>query len=142
MSLNDEKDKLLMRDCVASKLKLPDLYLIEIDDMLDADADLAIFLNECYPARIDDFFVNNYSKIFTGIKSKFYINAFSETAVRAVKTVFFRYIDFNAEDLQTIVRAAHNAEEIKFNCCCIHCSSDLDFGVDLKYNTNFLSFQG
>ena len=131
-----------MRDCVASKLKLPDLYLIEIDDMLDADADLAIFLNECTPARIDDFFVNNYSKIFTGIKSKFYINAFSETAVRTVKTIFFRYIDFSAEDLQTIVRAAHNAEEIKFNCCCIHCSSDLDFGADLKYNTNFLSFQG
>ena len=142
MSLKDEKDKLLMRDCVASKLKLPDLNLIEIDDMLDADADLARFLSECTPARIDDFKVNNYSKIFTGIKSNFYINAFSETAVRVVKTIFFRYIDFSAEDLQTIVRAAHNAEEIKFSYCCIHCSSDLDFGAELKYNTNFLSFQG
>ena len=131
-----------MREWVASKLKLPDLDEIEIDDMLDADADLASFLSECTPARIENLTVNNYSKIFTGIKSNFYINAFSETTARAVKIIFFRYIDFSAEDLQTIVRAAHNAEEIKFNCCCIHCSSDLDFGADLKYNTNFLSFQG
>ena len=131
-----------MREWVASKLKLPDLNSIEINDMLDADADLASFLSECTPAWIENFAVNNYSKIFTGIKSNFYINAFSEIAARAVKIIFFRYIDFSAEDLQTIVRAAHNAEEITFSYCCIHCSSDIDFGAELKYNTNLISFQG
>ena len=127
---------------MTSKLKLPDLDWIQIDDISDEDADLAYFLSECTPSRIKALLVNSYWKDFTGIKSKFYIDAFSETAARTVNKVFFKCIDFSAEDLQTIVRAAHYAEEIIFCNCCIHCSSGLDFGKDLKYNTNFLSFQG
>ena len=131
----------MMRNCVVSKLKLPDLELIWIDYISDADADLVSFLNECTPARIDDFKVNEYSENKIGKKSKFYIDAFSETTARTIKQVYFKYIDFSAEDLQTIVRAAHNTEEIKFVDCNIHCSPGLDFGADLKYNTNFLSFR-
>ena len=131
----------MMRNCVVSKLKLPDLELIWIDYISDADADLVSFLNECTPARIDNFAVNEYSENKIGKKSKFYIDAFSETAARTIKKVYFRYIDFIAEDLQTIIRAAHNTEEIKFCNCNIHCSPDFDFGADLKYNTNFLSFR-
>ena len=130
-----------MRDCVASRLRLPDLNGIQIDYISSADADLASFLSDSTPARLKLLAVNCYAKSTIGIKSKFYVDAFSRTAARTTKEVYFVYINFSAEDLQTVVRAARNAERIVFCFCCIHCSSGLDFGTDLSYKTKFLSFQ-
>ena len=131
-----------MRDCVTSKLRLPDLNGIQINYISDADADLVSFLSDSTPARLKLLAVNWDRISITGIKSKFYVDAFSEAAARTTKEVFFTFIDFTAEDLQTVVRAARNVERIVFWLCCIHCSSGLDFGADLSYNTKFLSFQG
>ena len=130
-----------MRDCIASKIRLPELKGIQINHISDADADLASFLSDCTPARLKLLAVNYLVKCFTGIKSSFYINAFSRTAARTTKEVFFYCIDFSAKDLQTVVRAACNAERIMFFFCWIHCSSGLDFGANLSYNTKFFSFQ-
>ena len=130
-----------MRDCITSKLRLPNLNGIRIDYISDKDADLASFLKNCTPAKLDVFKVNFYRNNNTGIKSKFYIDAFSEAARRTTKQVYFYCIDFSAKDLQTVVRAARNAEKVVYYACCIHCSSGLDFGADLSYNTKFLSFQ-
>ena len=130
-----------MRNCVTSRLRLPDLNGIRVDFISDADEDLASFLSDCTPASFKLLNLNWDSNNLTGIKSEFYVNAFSEAAARTTKEVFFTCIDFRAEDLQTVVRAARNAERIVFDCCCIHCSSGLDFGADLSYNTKFLSFQ-
>ena len=141
ISLNDTKQKSLMRDCVNSKLRLPYLNGIAVDHISDADADLASFLSDCTPAQLKLLAVNYDYNSWTGIKSKFYIDAFSRAAASTTKEVFFCCIDFSAEDLQTVVRAALNTERIVFNWCCIHCSSGLDFGADLSYNTEFLSFQ-
>ena len=131
-----------MRECIASRLRLPNLNGIRIDYISDADADLANFLRYCTPARLNFLVINYFANTSTGIKSKFYVNAFSEAARRTTKEVYFTCIDFRAEDLQTVVRAAHKAERILFCFCCIHCSSGLDFGTNLSYNTNLLSFQG
>ena len=130
-----------MRDCITSKLRLPDLKGIQMNYISDADADLSSFLSKCTPDRLRLLAVNYYTNGLKGIKSKFYIQAFSEAARRTTKEVYFKCIDFSAEDLQTVVRAAHNAERILFNFCCIHCSSGLDFGAGLSYNTKYLSFQ-
>ena len=124
-----------------SRLRLPDLNGIQINRISDADADLASFLSNCTPSQLKLLWVNWPLKSTTGIKSKFYIDAFSRAAARTTKEVYFQCIDFSAEDLQTVVRAARNAERIVFDFCCIHCSSDFDFGADLSYNTKFLSFQ-
>ena len=131
----------MMRDCVASKLSLPDLNGIQINYISDADADLEEFLSKCTPAHLQEFWVNLLSNSWIGIKSKFYIDAFSEAARRTVKKVCFGNIDFSAKDLQTVVRAAHNTEQIEFYSCCIHCSSGLDFGADLNYKTKVISFE-
>ena len=133
-----------MRDCVTCRFGLPDLNGIWVDEIsdVDADADLASFLCDCTPTRLNLLVVNFYINSFTWIKSKFYVDALSRAAARTTKEVYFVYIDFSAEDLQTVVRAAHNTERIMFCSCCIHCSSSLDFGADLNYNTKFLSFQG
>ena len=130
-----------MRDCVASRLRLPDISGIRIQGISDKDTDLISFLNDCTPASLNLLAVNYFPNISTGIKSKFYVDAFSKAAARTNKEVYFSRIEFSAEDLQTVVRAAHKAERIVFHFCCIHCSSGLDFGADLNYNTKFLSFQ-
>ena len=130
-----------MRDCVSSRLRLPDLNGIRVFIISDEDADLTNFFSNCTPARLQLLNVYSFPNNETGIKSKFYIDAFSGAAARTTKEVYFRCIDFSAEDLQTIVRAACNVERIVFDWCCIHCSSGLDFGDDLCYNTKFLSFQ-
>ena len=130
-----------MRDCVISRLRFPNLKGIYINYISDADADLANFLSKCTPARLELFNINSNANSRTGVKAKFYVDAFSKAAASTTKEVCFTCIDFSAEDLQTVVRAAHNTERIVFFCCCIHCPSDLDFGAELSYNTKFLSFQ-
>ena len=131
-----------MRDCVASRFKLPDFKGIRLQYISDTDADLANFLSDCTPVRLKLLAVNYFSNNFTGIKSKFYVDAFSGAAARTTKEIFFTCIDFSAEDLQTVVRSACNAKRIVFSLWCIHLSSGLDFGADLSYKTKYLSFQG
>ena len=133
-----------MGDCVTSRLRLPYLTGIGVDYISDEDAyaDLASFLNDCTPARLLLLNVNWLANSATGIKSKSYFDAFSGAIARTIIKVYFTCIAFSAEDLQTVIRAACNTKRIVFNYCCIHCSSGLDFGADLRYNTKFLSFQG
>ena len=127
---------------MASKLWLPDLKGIGIDNISDANTDLINFLSDCIPSSLKLLAINSNRNSSIGIKSKFYVDAFSEAARRTIKEVYFSCIDFNMEDLQIVIRAAYNAERIVFYFCDIHCTSDLDFGADLSYNTKFLSFQG
>ena len=131
-----------MRDCVASKLRLPKFKGIRVDYISDADADLASFFSNCTPAKLKLLAVNRLKNSFIGIKSDFYADVLSRAAARTTKEIFFTCIDFSKEDLQTVVRAAHNTERIVFENCNIHCSSGLDFGADLSYKTKYLSFQG
>ena len=127
---------------MTSRLRLPDLKGIRVDCISDADADLASFLSDFTHARLKLLWINFSVNSLTGIKSKFYVDSFSRATAMTTKEVYFFCIDFSAEDLQTVVRAARNAEKIVFSFCCIHCSSGLDFGADLSNNTKFLSFQG
>ena len=130
-----------MREFIASKLRLPNFKGIQISCISDADADLASFLSDCTPVRLNMLWVNYWANNLTAIRSKFYVDAFSGAAARTTKEIYFGCIDFSAKDLQTFVRASRNAERIVFYFCSIHCSSGLDFGADLSYNTKFLSFQ-
>ena len=130
-----------MRDCIASRIRLPNLNGIRVDYILNKNADLASFLSDCTPARLKLLAFNHFTIGFEGIKSKFYVDAFSEAAASTTKEVYFKCINFSSEDLQTVVRAARNAERIVFCNCSIHCSSGLDFGAELSYNTKFLNFQ-
>ena len=133
-----------MRDCMTSRLRLPDLNGILVDNITysnsDSKSDLANFLSNCTPAKLKLFLFDWDSGRRTRIYSRFYFNAFSEAARRATIEVNFRGIRFSAKDLQTVVRAACNAEGIVFQWCNIHCSSGVDFGANLRYNTKYLRF--
>ena len=131
-----------MKDFVTSKFRLPDLNGIRIEWISDnEDADLASFLSDYTPSQLRLLTINFCFNSYNSIKSKFYIYSFSKAVAKTTKEVYFTWIDFSAEDLQTVIRAARNAERIVFYFCCIHCSPDLDFGADLSYNTKFLGFQ-
>ena len=74
-----------MRNCVNSRLRLPNLIGIQIDKISDADTDLTSFFSDCTPAKLKLLNVNYYAISWTGIKSKFYVDAFSGAAARTKK---------------------------------------------------------
>ena len=129
-----------MRDWVTSKIKLPNINGIRIESIPNSDASLAFFLSNCIPSRLCLLWINWFETSPIGIMSRFYIDSFSKAAANTIKEVYFQWINFTTEDLQTVIKAACNTERIVLRFCSIHCSSGLDFGSDLKYKTEFLSF--
>ena len=124
-----------------SKITLSNVNKIHFYWISNSDSDLAGFLNNCLPAHINLLAVNWLTNNNIGINAKFYISSLSKAAARTTKDIYFYSIDFSAEDLQTVVKAACKTERVVFHFCSIHCYSGMDFGADLKYNIKFLSFQ-
>ena len=135
------KQKALLNDIKTSNLKLPDIKRIRIDYVLDSDADLSDFFANCTPNQLKFLCINNSFSVATPINTKIDINTLSKAVTAVTKEIYIRLYEFSAADLQQFVRAACNTERIIIKRCSVHCSSALDFGSELKYNTNFLSFQ-
>ena len=139
--MKDAKQKALLNDIKTSNIKLPDIKRIKIDNVSDSDADLSCFLSNCTPNQFKYLCINYSTTAGTLIKSKIDINSLSKTVAAVTKEIHIRLYEFSAADLQQFIRAACNTERIIIQRCFVHCSSALDFGSKLKYNTNFLSFQ-
>ena len=139
--MKDAKQKALLKDIESSNLKLPDIKRIRFDYVSDSDSNLSRFLTNCTPNQLKFLCINESTVANTPINSKIDINSLSKAVTAVTKEVFIRLYEFSATDLQQFVRAACNAERIIIHRCSVHCSSALDFGAKLKYNTNFLSFQ-
>ena len=139
--MKDEKQKALLNDIKTSDLKLPDIKRINIYNVSDSHTNLSCFLSNCAPNQLKYLCINHSTFADTLIKSKIDINSLSKTVAAVTKEIFIRLYEFSAADLQQFVRAACSAERIIIHRCSVHCSSALDFGSELKYNTNFLSFQ-
>ena len=137
----DAKQKALLKDIETSNLTLPDIKRIRIDYVSDSDADLSSFLSNCIPNQFKFLCINNPTNNSTSIKSKIDIKSISKAVAAVTKEIHIRLYEFSAADLQQFVRAACNAERIVIQRCSVHCSSSLDFGSKIKYNTSFLSFQ-
>ena len=134
---------MMLKDFLASNLKLPYLKGIQINYILDANADFEIarFIRDYISNHLSLLAINWDRNYYCGINSKLYINAFSKAVSKISKEIFFACFVFNANDLQSIVKAAHNIERIIFCNFDIQCSPGLNFGADLIYNTKCLSFQ-
>ena len=126
---------------MTSKIRLPNFNGIQIDNISNEDEILASFLKDCAPFDLRLLSINNLSVNSTVIKSKLYIDGFSELAKRTKKEIFLNRINFREKDFQTIVKAARNSERIMFNHCCLHFSPVLDLGADLSFYTKYLSFK-
>ena len=139
--MKNANQKVILKDIEISNLKLPDIKRIKINYVSDSDADLSSFLIKCTPNQLKFLCINYFATTHTQANSKININSLLKAVAAVTKEVFIRLYEFSAADLQQFVRAACNAERIIFHRCSVHCSSALDFGSKLKYNTNFLSFQ-
>ena len=139
--MTDAKQKALLKDIESSNLKLPDIKRIKFDYVSDSDSNLSSFFANYTPNQLKFLCINYSASASTLIKSKIDIKSLSKAVSAVTKEVFIRLYEFSAADLQQFIRAACNVERIIIQRCSVHCSSALDFGAKLKYNTNFLSFQ-
>ena len=131
----------LFKDIETFNFRLPDIKRIRIEYVSDSDINLSRFLANCTPNQLKLLCINYFSVANIPIKSKINIKSLTKAVAAVTKEVFIRMYEFSAEDLQQFVRAARSAERIVLHRCSVHCSSALDFGSKLKYNTKFLSFQ-
>ena len=132
----------MLKEFVVSKLKLPILKGIHIDLISDADENLNNFLSDCIPSQLQLLSINWGSKNFVSIKSGFYLSSLWKVVSIVTEEAYLSSFDFNEQELQAIVQAAHNTERLVLAFSSIHCSLALDFRTDSKYNIKSLSFQG
>ena len=124
-----------------SKQIFPNQKRIKLDQLSDSDVNLACFLNDCTPTKIHLFLINFKILKETAIKAEFYIKSLLRVTAAVTKKIYVRLLEFNAGDLQHLIRAGCNTERIVFRRCIVYCSTALDFGSKIKYNVKFLNFQ-
>ena len=122
-------------------MRLPNLKLIQIDKVSYFDTDLASFLTDCIPAKLEWFWINFDQIEGIPIKAEFYLNSLLKAVSVVTEEVFFYLFEFSEAELQSIIRAACNAKLIVIRRCSVHWSTTLDFGETTKYKTNLLSFE-
>ena len=123
-----------------SKIKLPDIKAIRIRNIKETDKDYAYFLSECLPFQLDYLNIRNWS-LLSLIKPRYSICSLSKAVSTVVYYLNIEDFELSAKELQQIIRAACNVIDVVFNSCSIHCSTVLDFGPDIKYKTEELSFE-
>ena len=126
----------LFQDLVFFSHRLPDLKGLYICNPPKESADLNAFLDDCVPTKLELLAVECFSDY---ANASFYIDSLSKAVSAVAKQVYLEHLKFTAADLQKLVRAARNAEQIVFNYCSIDLEDELDFGAKVKYNTESLS---
>ena len=138
--MKDAKQKSLLTDFVSSKLRLPNIRKIQIDQISDANKELNSFFQNWVPSKIDLLSVNYPKNTDTGIKMNFYIDSISKSIKSASKEIFLNCFEIKETELEQIIKSSSNWERLILCYSDIHCSKKLDFGVSDKYKIKFLSF--
>ena len=138
MSNPNQKD--LFKDIATFKFRLPDIKRIQITNISDSDADLVDSFLNWTPNQLKTLYIHHSLTSGTPIKYKFDINSLSKAVAAVTREVIIYNFELSAADLQQLIRASCNAERIVFYLCSVHCSSTLDFGATIKYDTNYLGF--
>ena len=125
---------------MAFKLRLPDIKRIKICNISDSDADLVDSFLNWTPDHLKILCIHHHAPSGTPVNYKLDINSLSKAVAAVTKEVNISCFEFSAADLQQFIRAACNAERIVFCYFSLHCSSALDFGAKIEYNTNYLGF--
>ena len=108
---------------MTSKLRLPDIKLIQICNISDPDTDLVDSFLNWTPNHLKILYIQH--SFFDSIKYKLDINSLSKAVAAVTKEVFISCFEFSAADLQQLIRAACNAERIvlSFVQCIVHLRS-------------------
>ena len=110
--MSDVKQKSLLTDFGSSKLRLPNIRRIKIDNISDGNKELNSFFQNWVPSKIDLLSVNYYSNTLTGIKMGFYIDSISK-AMKSVSTeIYLRCFEIKESELEQIIKSASNWERL------------------------------
>ena len=134
------KHKSLLTDLGSSKLRLPNIRKIQIDQISDANKELNSFFQNWFPSKLDLLWVNYNWNTCTGIKMDFYIDSISKAIKSVQKEIYLDCFEIREPELEQIIKSSFNWERLIFRFSDIHCSKKLDFGVSSKYKIKFLSF--
>ena len=128
-------------EIVTSKLKLPKIKRIKIDNISDGNKDLNDFFEHWIPSQLDLFWINFKYKNNTGIKANFYISSIWKAMTAVTKEIVLVCFEFTEQELEQVLKASFNSERVVIGFSDIHCSKSLDFKISQKYKTKYLNFQ-
>ena len=138
--MNDAKQKSLLTDLGSSKLRLPNIRRISINNISDGNKELNSFFQNWVPFKIDLLLLNYGCNTSTGIKMGFYIDSISKAIKSVSKEIYLRCFEIKEPELEQIIKSASDWERLILRFSDIHCSQKLDFGVSAKCKIKFLSF--
>ena len=72
---------------------------------------------------------------------KYYLEPLVACISRVSREVFLQYFEMNQDELSQIVKAARNSQRLILQYLKIQKSGTIDFGNDLSYKTQLISFQ-
>ena len=122
-------------------MRLPNIKRLVINKISDSNSDLASFLSNSVPNKLDLFWMNHpYISDSTPTKIDFYIESLCEAIKGVSKEIYFENLIVGEEDLEKIVKSSCNWERLVIRYSDILCSSALDFSTDSDYKTKSLSF--
>ena len=121
-------------------MKIPDIKRLVINKISNSDSDLASFLCNSFPSKIDFFWLNHSYIGGTPTKIDFYIDILWEAIKGVPKEIYIVNFIVGEKDLEKIVKASCNWERLVIRFSDILCSSALDFSTDSDYKTKSLSF--
>ena len=114
---------------------------INVRKIKNGNEHLDYFLRVCIPSRLRKLSMNYTLNSIIPTKAKFYLSSLSKVIRSATNEVFIKNFKFNKKNLEFFIRTAFNVEAIVFNFCSIHCSTEMDFGENIKYKTKTLSLK-
>ena len=138
--MKNAKHKSLLTDFGSSKLRLPNIRKIRIDNISDGNKELNSFFQNWVPSKLDLFSFNYYSYTRTGIKMDFYIDPISKAMKSVSKEIYLTCFEIKETELEQIIKSSSDWERVILYFSDVHCSKKLDFSVSSKYKVKFFSF--
>ena len=121
-------------------MRLPNIKRLVIKKISESNSDLASFLSNTFPNKLDLFWMNHSYISGTTTKIDFYIDSLWEAIKGVSKEIYIEYLEVGEKDLEKIVKASCNWERLVIRYSDVLCSSALDFSTDSDYKTKSLSF--
>ena len=121
-------------------MRLPNIKRLVVNKISDSNSDLASFLSNSVPNKLDLFWMNHSYISNDATKIDFYIESLCEAIKGVSKEIYFENLIVGEKDLEKIVKSSRNWERLVIRWSDILCSSALDFSTDSEYKTKSLSF--
>ena len=122
-------------------MRLPNMKKFVISKISNSDSDLASFLSNSVPYKLDLFWMNrSFISNIIPTKIDFYTESLWEAIKGVSKEIYISNLIVGEKDLEEIVKSSWNWERLVIRYSDIHCSSALDFSTDSDYKTKSLSF--